>query len=340
MAALITTITEVKTLYPRLLNNTSKEAFLPAFELLEYKYLVPLVGLSLYADIKTKYLVNTTTLSGLSSTEQTLLKKMQSLIIPIAYYEELPRDVGKIGDAGPQSNVIGDQKLFGWQYKEMRQGILMQYYDAMEVLLRWLYDNKASFSLWTGSDEYTKYKSLLVKNGTDFSDQYLLYQPMRMYWTLRPLVQDVQDNILQTALGSDLLNFFVDLAAPTTKEKEILRALKKATALLTVYNACRRYSVRFGDDGFSIVQSDTAHETTTGTTPSIPLFDHHMRAAEQDGYQQLTRAKRLCSELYAADTGFTTGFDTAYAAGPLATYTTPSVTDRNDALDSGVRLGI
>lgn len=340
MAAILTTIAEVKALFPRLLNNTSKEAYLPAFEAIEYKYLVPLVGVNLYNDIKTKYQVNTTTLSGLTSTEILLLKKMQSVVIPIAYYEELPRDVGKIGDAGPQSNVIGDQKLFGWQYKEMRQGILTQYYDTVEVLLRWLYDNKASFSLWTASAEYSKYNNLLIRNATDFNDHYPLYQPMRTYWAMRPIVQDVQDIYHNVTLGASLLNYFVALTAPTTAETDIIRALKKAMAQLTVYRTCRQYSVRFGEEGFAVVQSDTQNETTTGTTPGVPLFEHHMRAAEQDGMQQLTRAKRLCSELRAATSGKGGGYDAAYDAGPLPTYTIPTMTDRNDNLTSGVRLGI
>jgi hypothetical protein len=342
MAALITTITEVKTLYPRLLNNTSKEAFLPAFESIEYKYLVPLVSLALYNDIKTKYNNDNTGLSGLTATEILLLKKMQSVIIPIAYVEELPRDIGKIGDSGPQSNIIGEHKLYSWQYKEMKQGILNQYYDAVEVLLRWLYDNKASFAMWTSSDEYTKYNSLLIKNGTDFSEQINLYQPMRTFWTMRPVVKDVQDNYHAIALGSLLTNL-MGLATPTAAEKEILRVLKKAMAFFTVYRTCRMHNVRISEQGFTVVSyvGDTDGTDTIGRTqPNANELTFFMQAAEQDGYQQLTRAKRLCSELRAAGSGKTAGYDAAYDASPLYGYATPSISDRNDELTSGFRAGV
>lgn len=334
--ALLTTVAEVKAVHPRLLNKTSKDTWLPNFEQAEYKYLVPVIGTALYNDIQAKYTANT-----LAGAEITLHGKIKAMLVPIAYYDELPRDVGKITDAGPQSDIIGDQKLFGWQYREMKQGIADLYFDALEVLLRWLYDNKASFPLWTGSQEYTRYSKLLIKNGTDFSEQYALYQPLRMYWTLRPLVQDVQDNYHSLALGTGLLNYFIDLAAPTEKEKEILRGLKKSMAFFTVYRTCRMHSVRFGHDGFAILQSDTEAQSTSSTAPQLPLMDHHMRAAEQDGYQQMERAKKLCKDLRAAalaDKG--AGYDAAFDAGPLVNYATASIAERNDALTSGVRLGI
>jgi len=333
--ALITTVTEVKATHPRLLNKTSKDTWLPNFAHVEYKYLVPIIGTALYNDIQIKYTANT--LAGL---EITLHQKIQAMLVPIAYFDELPRDVGKITDAGPQSDIIGDQKLFGWQYREMKQGIANLYFDALEVLLRWLYDNKASFALWTSSPEYTRYSKLLIKNGTDFSEQYALHQPLRMYWTMRPLIQDVQDNYHSLALGAALFTYFIDMASPTAAEADILRALKKAMAFLTVYRTCRMHSVRFGHDGFAILQNDTEAQSTSSAAPQLPLLDHHMRAAEQDGYQQLERAKRLCKDLRAAVGGKGAGYNAAFDAGPLVNYTTASIADRNDALTSGVRLGI
>lgn len=335
--ALIKTITEVKAIHPRLLSSTSKDALLPNFEAAEYKYLVPLIGLPLYNDITGKYTSNPVTLADLSTIEKALLKKIQAMLVAATYMDECGRELAKFTDTGLMSMVTGEQRLFGWNYKEAKQGLTELYYDGMEVLLTWLYDNKASFALWTANDAYKKYNDLLVKNGTDFNDQYRLYQPMRNYWMLRGIIQDVQDNYHSITFGKTLLTYFVNLTTPTDAEKEILRALKKAMAFFTVYRACRMHSVRFSDAGFTIVSSESEAQSSVQGAAPVPYFDHHMRAAEQDGYQQLTRAKTLC---VAMREGSVTAFNTAYDDSPLVGYTVPDIAERNNALTGGVRLGI
>lgn len=308
---------------------------MPNMAAAEYKYLVPLIGTDLYTDLQTKFTANT-----LSLIETTLLGYIRSMTVAAAYMDEVARDVVKFNDNGLQRNVVPEQRIYGWEYKEAKQGITDLYFDNMEILLRWLYDNKSSFALWTDSDEYKAYDALLIKNGTDFNKQYQLYQPMRNYWQLRGIVQDVQDNYHSLALGSGLLTYFVNLTSPTDAEKDILRSLKKAMAFFTIYRACRMHSVRFSSSGFTIASSEVEAESSSQTASSLTQLQMHMNAAEQDGYQQLERAKKLAKSLRAAVSGKGAGYDAAFDAGPLVGYTAASITERNNALTSGVRLGI
>jgi hypothetical protein len=298
---------------------------------------VPLVGTGLYNDISAKYNAAPSTLTGL---EITLHKKMQAVVIAAAYMDEISRNTAKITDNGMRTaNADQMQRVFGWEYREFKQGLTDLYYDSIEVMLQWLYDNKASFTLWTADDSYVRFNELLIKTGTDFSLHYRLYQPMRSFWMLRAQVQEVQYDYHRFALGKDLLAYFIGLASPNNDEDEIILALKKAMAYLTIYRACRVYSVRFGDNGFTIVSSDTEAQSTTSGNVTTGLFQHYMRSAEEDGMKNLTRAKRLCVE-YFSNVGASNEFKTALSAGPLATYATPDITERNDALTRGFRAGI
>lgn len=334
--AIVKTRTEVQEIHPRLISGTSKDALLPNFEAAEYKHLVPIVGVSLYNDISTKYNAAPSTLSTI---ESTLHKKMQALVIAAAYMEEAPRNVAKITDNGIRSaNADQMQRIYGWEFREFKQGLIDLYYDSMEVLLQWLYDNRTSFALWTTDATYTRYNELLIKSGSDFSNYYRLHQPLRNFFMLRAQVQEVQYDYHRFALGADLLTYFRTVELPTDDEKEIIDCLKRAMAYLTIYRACRVHTVRFGDTGFTITSSDVEAQSTTNG-PAGTLFAHHMRSAEEDGMKQLTRAKRLCAELAVSDTP-PANFLTAFNAGPLATYTTPSISERNDALTKGFRLGI
>lgn len=337
--ALVQTIAEVKAVHPRLLSNTSSTAWMPNMEAAEYKYLVPLVGLPLYNDIHTKYTSNPVSLAGLSTIEKALRLKMIAVTVAAAYMDELSRNTAKITDNGVRTANSADmQRIFGWEYKEFKQGITDLYYDSIEVMLQWLFDNKASFTLWTNDASYTKFNNLLIKTGTDFTEQYRLYQPLRMYWMLRGIVQDVQDNYHALALGADLLTYFVNLTSPTAAEKEIIRALKKSIAFLTVYRTCRIHAVRFSDAGFSIIASETDAQSSTQAASPVAMLEHHMRMAQEDGLQQLERGKRLCRELRAD--GTVTAFNTAYDLGPLLATTAPDAAAKNATLVTGFRMGV
>jgi hypothetical protein len=296
------------------------------------------VGKLLYDDILAKYEQDTSGLTGLNSIETELLYKMQTLVVAAAYLEEMPRQVAKITDNGMRSANTNDmQRVFGWEYKEFKQGLLDTYYSAQEALLGWLFENKDDFNLWVVSDEYSRYSELLIKNAKEFAELYTLYQPMRNYWLLRNTMRDVQDNYHIITLGSTLFEYLRDVAAPEPKEKEIIRVLKKAMAFLTIYRACRQYAVRFSENGFTIINSDEMQGSSNGAAP-VPYFEHQMRSAEQDGLQQLARAKRLCYELYTAAT--VPDFNTAFEDSPLVSYVSPADVDKNEGLTGGFRLGV
>lgn len=339
--ALITTIQEAKAIHPRLLSSVSEDSLLPNFEQAEYKYLVPVVGLPLYIDINTKYNLDTDGLTELAELEQNLLAKMRALTVAGAYLDELPRQTAKITDNGLRTARTNEMdRVYGWEYKEFKSGLTDVYYDSLEVLLNWLYDNKGNFEAWTDNDAYAKFNGLLIKNGTEFNELYRLYQPMRNYWMLRHVLFDVQDNYLKIGLGGDLLQYFLDLTAPETKEKEILAALKKAMAFFTVYRACMHYAVRFSDAGFTIIGGgDTESTDTAGRTINASFFDHHKNATQTEGYNFFARAKRLCSE-WRADNDCPIQFEEAYDAGPLDDYVDPTTYEPNADLKSSFRLGI
>jgi hypothetical protein len=319
----------------------SKDALLPNFSQAEYKYLVPLIGLPLYEDIHTKYNTDPVGLTALSVEEKSLLAKLQAVVVSAAFLDELPRQTAKITDNGLRTARTSEMdRVYGWEYKEFKSGLTDIYYDSIEVLLNWLYDNKANFSLWTNNDAYKKFTGLLIKNGTEFNELYRLYQPMRSYWMLRNVLFDVQDNYHRIGLGDALLKYFLDLTSPAEKEKLILAALKKAMAFFTIYRACLQYAVRFSDAGFTIVNGgDNENADTAGRTTNGSFFDYYAKNSQIDGYSFFARAKRLCME-WRSDTACPQAFKDAYDAGPLEGYVDPKTYEPNADLISGFRLGI
>lgn len=332
---LIKTIAEVRDLHPRLISGTSKDHWLPNFQQAEEKYLVPIVGRPLYLDILAKYDAGT-----LVDLDVDLQKLMAAVVVAAAYLDEAPRNVAKITDNGIRSANTSDmQRIFGWEFREFKQGLTALYHDTIDNLLRWLYDNANAFPLYEESDEYKAYQALLIKNGADFHAQYRLHQPMRTFWQLRPLLQEAQNTFIRMAIGKDLLAHLLFLESPSEDIQEIQAALRKALAYYTIYRACRVYTVRFGDTGFTITTGDVEAQSTTQGTSGTTMFDHHMRASLEEATQYLGQAVRLCQQLRASEAAEGTYID-AYDLGPLKTYVTPTAESRNQNMQRGLRLGI
>lgn len=335
--ALIRTAAEAKASLPRVLSNLGNNANLPDFQAAELKYLVPLIGYTQYSDIEGK--INADPVEAMSDQETALLPYLRRVVAFFAYLDDMGTDNAKITDSGIRTTESANlPRVFGWQYKELKNTLQAKAYDAVEVLLRFLFENKDDYPEWVGSEEYSSLNNLLIKTGTDFDAHYRLYQPMRTFYALKVLIDEVQEDFLKPGIGEDLLNYFKEEASLDEDEKPILKLLKKATAYMTIKKACQHYTVRFDSNGFTITNSDQENPETAGRSQAdVTLFEMKMNACESDALTYLTKAKKAMATLR-PDSG-NTGFTDAYDAGPLASYDIIAATrDRKNDVRKGFRF--
>jgi hypothetical protein len=322
--ALIKTVNELQAVFPKLVSNLNEDSQLPNFDIAEIKYLVPIVGIALYNDIVTKYSADPQTLSP---EEQTLVKYMQALIAATTFRDEMIINQVILTDQGwktLQTPELG--KLVGWEFKKLEAFFLDKAADAEEVLLTYLWANKASYGLWTDSEEYTKFVSLLIRTGTDFQTQYRsVYQPMRTYYQLQPVVADQQENYLAGGIGADLLKYLRDVAAPTDTEKDIVKLLKKALAYFTIKHACMQLPIQISAAGLSVgsMISDQENGETAGRqSADAGMIEKLQEDCDREGQNFLSRARNA---LYKYRIGNASGiaFNAAYDAGKMTGYVPP-----------------
>lgn len=326
--ALIRTITEAKAALPRVLSNLSNTATMPDFGAAEYKYLVPLIGAAQYDQVDGKM----DAMEQLTEAENALLLHLRRLSALYTYLDDLGTDNAKITDSGIRSTETANMpRVFGWQFKELRNTLQNKAFDATEVLLRFLQDNIIDYPIWAGSDEYAIFNSLIIKTGTDFDAHYKLYQPLRTYYSLKNLIDEVQEDFLKPAIGEDLLAFFISAEALTDDEKKLLKLLKKATAYKTIKKAAEHYSVRFDSSGFSVISqgADPENSDIAGRTEAtLALFENKVAASERDAGTYLSKAKKAMVEYH--DAGGSGAFNLAFETGPLVTWTDPAERTRGN----------
>jgi hypothetical protein len=299
------------------------------------KYLVPLVGIELYNEIEVELNGD----NNLTAEQLALLPHLRRVSCIYGYIDDLGTDNAKITDSGIRSTESANMpRVFGWQFNELRNTLLQKAFDATEVLLKFLFENKADYTAWTDSAEYALINSLLIKTGTDFDAHYKLWQPMRTYYSLKALIDEIQEDLLLPAIGQDLLTYFIEEEITEDDEKKILKLLKKATAYYTIKKAAEHYSVRFDSQGFTIVNGgDPENKETAGRSqPEIALFEMKLKACEADGQAYLAKAKKA-AVAYRADSA-NTDFNDAYDEGPLVDYVDPSERTRGNENRKGFRF--
>ncbi len=336
--ALTTTIEEVKAMLPNFISNLSDTDSLPNFLAAEYKYLVPVTGVGLYNDIHTKY---NTTPGAMTPDETNLLLKMRLMVVAHAYHDGLILGHITLTDNGARKfNPNDTVPVAKWEYEKLERTLLNTAYDAMEVLLLFLFEKKASFALWTASAEYISFNSLLIKTGTDFSEHFALYQPMRTFFSVRKIVRNAQDMFLVQGVGVDLLAYIIGKVDPDTELTKIILKLKSALAFYTIKLCCEHYNVRFSHEGFTVLSGETNDSADHGGRKSAEPtdLDMKMQAAQKMADHYMAQAQYSLVAYYNRDESPVAedAFKTAFDAGPLKSYVDPADRTSGNETHKGV----
>jgi hypothetical protein len=335
--ALIRTAAEAKSALPRVLSNLSNNALIPDFAAAEIKYLVPLISYSQYDNVNGK--INADPVEELTEAEAALLPYLRRVSGIYGYLDDIGTDNAKITDNGIRSTESANMpRVYGWQFNELRNTLQQKAFDSVEVLLKFLFENKIDYPSWTSSDEYAVINGLIIKTGTDFDTHYKLWQPMRTFYSLKALIDEIQEDLISPAIGEDLLAYFIEAENLNDNEKKILKLLKKATAYYTIKKACEHYSVRFDSQGFTIVNGgDPENKETAGRSQAdIPLFEMKMKSCEHDGQTYLAKAKKALVEY--RDISGSEAYNDSYDEGPLVDYVDPSTRTRGNENRKGFRF--
>jgi hypothetical protein len=321
--SLIKTIAEVKEVLPKLVSNLNSDSLLPNFDTVEEKYLVPIIGTDLYESLQAKY--DAAAVTPLSATDLQLLKHIRLVIAAYGLSDEQAASHVFFTDDGIRVNSSGDMaKAVGWEYKELARYLQDRALDGTEVLLKYLWRNKADIPLWVGSAEYKQYEGLLIRSALEFNDYFPLYQPMRTFFRVRGIMKNQQKNYLFSGFGEDLVNYFIKNNAPTDAEADIILALKEALANFTIKHACEKFAVRFGETGFTVLSQNADPESSDAGRMAAGMLGvkEYKETCDRDGKESIRVAKKLCVALYVT-TGAPAEFITAFAKGPLMNYVDP-----------------
>lgn len=264
-------------------NFTNQTSQMPDIQGCENRYIIPLIGSEIYADMQA--------LADANNVADPLLKLLRAAIAPLTYYKDLPVIHLQIGDKGINTFVSENVKSAArWEFNSLRDYFAEEGSTALEVLIQYLYDNKADLE-WAIPDEY---KNVFL-TGKEFSAYFPLYQPYRTFEFLRTCCRTAEEEFIRPNLGDDVFEDLRDNYATTedSRIKNIIKLLKKATAFQTVKLACDLLPVKYGGSGFTVVLSgygsESANPSDNSATPEQIILLRKQCETNAESYMQQLR---------------------------------------------------
>lgn len=281
--ALIKTIQEVKSVLR--ISSLDDDMSLPDIDQSQTKHIIPAIGKEIVTEITGIYEAG----NG-SELQQQLIKTIQKPLAAFAYLDDIGLIHATITDRGVARITTAEMPAaFRWEFNEVKAALEDKALTGMEQLLQFLEDNKSEFTTWATSDAYKQYHQFLIKTGTEFNQYYSLYQPMRTFQALRPVMALVEDMYLYQSLG-DYLQELKDKAAPTDDESFVIDMLKKSESYLSIKHAIETLPVRISDTGFTVTAmrgTDKDAFETDRQPATDNLMSIKMQAADRDGQNYL-----------------------------------------------------
>lgn len=183
-----------------------------------------------------------------------LLEKARLAIIHFAYY--LYADDGDmiIGDRGFMRIESGDEKTaYTGQIQKFKRARLRDGWNAIEDMLKFLQQGKATYTLWAGSDEYKFVKSFFIWNTADYK-KYRSIKNLGVLDTLRGCAIHVQDEMIANNIGDVLYaELKTQLAGDnySNDNKLLIPFIQKAIAHLIVERGIDEGLIEMSEEGVS-----------------------------------------------------------------------------------------
>lgn len=249
--ALINNINTFKK-YVRVVFTSTTDNGLPNMGRADRKYLIPVLGQSVYDTLNTQVTNNTVTWT-------TLLDICRSYVAPMAMLLELPTRNIQITDSGIKKTTSQDQdNIFRWEYNELKANLEQQAAEALEELWAHLLAAGSTYT-WTNPNTRSK----LFQNAIEFKSYYPnLQQPFRVFESLLPIISTVEDHFLKQAIGDAFYTALIAKSSPSDAEKSAIVLIKKAAAFFIVMQSCTQLPVKLTPNGFTIQlsSSDSANQ--------------------------------------------------------------------------------
>lgn len=281
--ALVTTTDQLRSYVPVTKNFVISE-IQPFIDAVELEYIVPLIGQE-----------QLTTLDGIatpSGANLILIQKLSKAISFLSVYKWIPFgnlnvNSGGFGVTGTANQQVASQ----WRVDNLEETCRREGYNALEQVLEYLWSvDEGTFTDWDASDEKLNHRSLVMLTSKDFSKYYNIDNSYDFFCTIKPGIEEVQNQYLKPILGDD---FFEQLLIQiSTNEVSannaiILTMAKRAVAPLAIYESVASLGIKLDRWGITTLETSDQDSTKLRKPATKERLSYALRKAGDDGRKHL-----------------------------------------------------
>lgn len=252
--------------------------------------LVKIIGKPVYDLAEAAYLADET-----DDMKALLVNYVQLCIAILATFNMYRQNDISHEDTGRKVKIdSGNEKIpWEWQLKRDDEIQLDRYYQAVDVLIRFL--DSTNYTEWHNSDQKKLANSLFIKN----SDKFNLYFPIdasgRIYMMLLPWIREAERKYIKPVLGDEYEKYLTGTSL-TDAEKEILELIYPPIPLFAMSIAIRRMPLGVIPAGIIRNYIDGSQTLNASNPASLPEINSVSRLLVTEAYDLLDDLKKALSQ--------------------------------------------
>jgi len=232
--------------------TTRIDNLLPYFTRAEKKYLIPILGKTLYDKLADKVYKG----QANSGDWKDLLNLCVEPLCNFGVFLAIPMLQLRVSDGGIQ--VAMDESFKPASERKilkLEKSLLESAFEQCEELLEFLEEKKLVFTDWASSPSYTINKKYFINTSTQFQQFYHINSSKLTYLAMVPAMAKVEEFLIRSNLGNELFEELKTAIAannPTADHIALINLIRPAVALHTISRACRELPAQVTENGIII----------------------------------------------------------------------------------------
>lgn len=266
----------------------------------EFDVLPDILGSTTITSLQASYDAASGVESAMSTPWKGLLPFVQDVIAPFAYAKFLPSANGMAGQSGLMVPAEGQTASAPkWMYEEQMLAAEAAGWEAVEHLYKYLEANKATFTAWAASDQYSEFKGGFIFNAKTFDDCVKIGKSCRTFVAVKPKMANIEQWAILPVLGQTLFDQIkAQIKANTVSADNavILPLIREAVANLTMASAFDSLNMKVDGRGITVYEASTGNESSSRIQAQMAERKEYKKNLKDTGEAILNRLAKYLND--------------------------------------------
>ncbi|MBT3244827.1 MAG: hypothetical protein HN352_16900 [Bacteroidetes bacterium] len=263
----------------------------------ESKYILPLLGQSLYNQVHAYYIDQEATIDGITQGNKgkfdILIEHVQRSLINLTYYSGFEFLSVSINDSGfHRQESESEKSLFKYQEEAIKNQFKDAGFNGLDTMLEFIESNPSVFPLFSESASYTLRKESIIPSTRVFDSLININESRLVFLKIKRFITEVEDFDIKAALGGtlfDLVKTEIVKQSPAEKIAALLPYIQKPLAHLALSKAFRSLGIHVRDRGVFFLSQESTMQNSTSE-----------KAVDRDTLSAMIQSEKETGEFYLA----------------------------------------